>query len=115
MKKINFSLVEKYIFECIDFSEYQKQPTTKAGQISYLLEICEREKRYNKYPTKKAMFVDWCYGLPTCFKQDYINHAVTELFVLWGLKLPKNDYQLFDVFYGFLFDSVNYLNTKLNK
>ena len=115
MKKINFDLMEQYIFDCIDFSEYQKHPETKKEQISYLLEVCRSEKRYNKYQNEKSMFIEWCYGLPACFKMDYQQCKVIEIMSNFGLKMPKNDYQLFDVWYGKLYDSINYLNNKLNK
>ena len=115
MKTINYQLIEKYIFECIDFSEYQKQPETKAEQIAYLLDVCKSEKRYNNYKTDKYMFIDWCYGLPSCFKMDYQQYKVIELMSAFGLKIPTNDYKLFDVWYSKLYESVIYLNNKLNK
>lgn len=115
MKTINYESIEKYIFECIDFSDYRKQPTTKGEKIAYLLEICRSEKRHNTYKTEKQMFIEWCYGLPSCFNMDYMQHKVVELCANFGLKTPKNDYELFDFWYGKLYDSVNYLNKKLNK
>lgn len=57
MKTVNYEAIEKYVFKCIDFSEYQKQPTTKGEKIAYLLEVCRREKRYNTYKTEKQMFI----------------------------------------------------------
>ena len=113
-KTINYQAIENYIFECIDFSECQKQPTEKGEKIAYLLEKCEQEKFYNKYPTKKAQFIDWLYGLPSCFSQDYEQYRVLELCADFGLKVPKNE-QLFDFFYGKIYDSIIYLNNKLNK
>ena len=115
MKKVNYKAIEKYIFECIDFSEYKKQPSTDAEKIAYLLEVCRAEKRYNQYPTEKQMFIDWCYGLPSCFNMDYMQCKVIELCKNFGLAVPKNDYQLFDFWYGKLYESVRYLNNKLKK
>ncbi len=113
--KVDFIKLEKYIFDCIVFSEYQKQPTTKAQKIAYLLEVCNNEKKYNKYPTEKDLFIDWCYGLPSCFNMDYQQYKVVKLMDQFGIKQPKNDYQLFDFWYGLLYNSVYYLNNKLNK
>lgn len=113
--KINYKAIEKYIFDCINFSDYQNKPEKNSEKIAYLLEVCEREKFYNKYPTKKAMFVDWLYGLPSCFNVDYQQYKVIELCKNFGLKTPKHEYQLFDFWYGQIYDSVNYLNKKLNK
>ena len=111
--KINYKAIETYIFNCIDFSDYQNNPKKKSEKIAYLLEVCELEKFYNKYPTK-AMFVDWLYGLPSCFNVDYQQHKVIELCEKFGLKTPKNKYQLFDFWYGQIYDSVMYLYKKYN-
>ena len=110
MKKVNYKLLEAYIFECIDFSEYPKQPKSKKEKACYLLDICRSEKRYNNYNSERAIFVDWCYGLPTCFNIDYQQYKVLELCANFGLKPPKNDHELFDFWYGQLYESVVYLS-----
>lgn len=109
MNTTKFDLIEKYIFECIDFSEYEKQPIDKREQLVYLLEICEREKFYNKYKSQKAKFIDWCYGLPQAFRMDYQQFKVLELCKEFNLNLPKNEYELFDFWYGILYTCIVYL------
>jgi hypothetical protein len=108
-----YNLIETYIFECIDFSDYQKRPTEKSEQIKYLFEIFRTEKGKVNIFTEKSTFIDWLYGLPSCFKQDYQQFKVIELCEKFGLKQPKNEYQLFDFFYGQLYDSIKYLSIKL--
>ena len=115
MKTINYQAIENYIFECLDFSCYEKQPVEKGEQIAFLLKICRREKRHYNYKTERQMFVDWCYGLPSAFNMDYQQFRVLELCKQFGLTVPKNDYDLFDFWYGKLYDSIIYLNKQLNK
>lgn len=114
MKTTNYNKIESYIFDCINFDDYQKQPISKREQLIYLIEIFKTEKRYNQYRTQKEMFIDWCYGLPSCFNMDYQQYKVIELFDEFGLKQPKNEYQLFDLWYGILYDSINYLINSKN-
>ena len=111
-KPINYAELEKYIFECIDFSEYQKNPIEKREKLLYLLEVCNREKRYNNYKTEKAMFVDWCYGLPGCFNMDYQQYKVIELMKAFNIPVSKNEFELYDRWYGQLYDSIKYLTSK---
>lgn len=109
MKNRNYNLMEEYIFECIDFSDYPKQPETKGGKIAYLLEVCRSEKTRNYYKTEKLMFIDWCYGLPACFNMDYMEYRVVELCDKFGLSVPKNEL-LFDFWYGQLYELISYLS-----
>ena len=114
MKKlINYAELEKYLFDCIDFSEYQKNPTEKREKLLYLLEVCNREKRYNAYKSEKLMFVDWCFGLPGCFKMDYQQYKVVELMNAFNIPIPKNEFELYDRWYGQLYDSVKFLTKTL--
>ena len=111
-KPINYAELEKYIFECIDFSEYQENPTEKRKKLIYLLEVCKKEKRYNAYKTEKYMFIEWCYGLPSCFNMDYQQYKVIELMKAFNIPIPKNEYELYDRWYGQLYDSIKYLISK---
>ena len=111
-KPINYAAIEKYIFECIDFSDYQKQPVENREKLIYLLEVCRREKRYNSYKTEKLMFIDWCYGLPGCFTMDYQQFRVIELMKSFCIPVPKNEYELYNRWYGQLYDSIKFLISK---
>ena len=111
-KPINYAAIEKYIFECIDFSEYQEKPTGKREKLLYLLEVCSREKRYNTYKTEKAMFIEWCFGLPSCFNMDYQQYKVLELVKAFSIPMPKNEYELYNRWYGQLYDSIKFLISK---
>ena len=111
-KPINYTGLEKYIFDCIDFPEYQKNPIEKREKLLYLLEVCKREKRYNTYITEKAMFIDWCYGLPDYFNMDYQQYKVIELMKAFNIPVPKNEFEVYERWYGQLYDSIKYLISK---
>lgn len=97
------------------FFRLPKTACNKRRKNCLLVGDMQKWKRYNTYKTEKQMFTDWCYGLPCAFNMDYQQYKVIELCANFGLKTPKNDYELFDFWYGKLYESVNYLNNKLNK
>ena len=61
--------IKKWILENVDFSGYDEWATLDCSNYRdvcrALLETCEKEKFYSRYPSKAAMLEDWFCGLPS--------------------------------------------------
>ena len=79
-KKEQTVYIYKYILDCIDASDYGKNPQTDKEKIEFLFDTFQREKSYEiaRAGMNKA-FTDWLQGLPGCFNIEWENYKILEL------------------------------------
>lgn len=86
--------IQDYVLSCVSTEDF----TEHDGTLKTSLEIiCSEFKRVACYEnniknlkTYQAAFIDWIWGLPTCFQVDYTNYEILDKMASFGLPLPTN-------------------------
>ena len=88
----NYTAIEKYIFDAMDFDGRDINPVTKLEKLQAIHTFFvseywyESNKVYFKYNEIKC-FANWLMGLPSCLNIDFENYKILEFAPLWGVNI----------------------------
>lgn len=115
-----YEQIKNYIFDCIDFEDYDFEKTNdKKELLSNLIETFKNEywheynKQYYKYNTING-FVSWLQGLPSSFNVDFENHKILEIAKNWNFDISteKKENEFLNNWFKMIAKSVFYLQSK---
>jgi hypothetical protein len=100
------TVIQKYVIDCIDTSDYPEIKTDLKNQLSFIVDEFHRVAMYSNNIHRfkgnyQQLFIDWLSGLPSYFNVEYRNYEILELMSSFGLPLPANkeESQGIDLFY----------------
>ena len=80
--------VYPYIFDCIDFSDYDINPETEKEQLQEVFNEFNRVAVYpnnlKRFGNYQLMFADYLMGLPSNFNVDFENYKILKIAKKWG-------------------------------
>jgi len=93
--KLVKTLIQSYILDCIDTSEYPEVKTDIKNQLSFIVDEFYRVAMYDNNIRRlkgnyQELFIDWLSGLPSYFNIEYRNYQILELMSSFNLPLPAN-------------------------
>ena len=96
--KLVKTLIQSYILDCIDTSEYPEVKTDIKNQLSFIVDEFYRVAMYDNNIRRlkgnyQELFIDWLSDLPSYFNIEYRNYQILELMSSFNLPLPANKEQ----------------------
>ena len=86
------AIVRAYIAECVSVDGYEGNFPDFGSKLALVVNAAKQAaffpdniKRFGY----QGAFIDWLWGLPSCFNVDYENYRILEILESWGLPLPK--------------------------